>query len=112
MKEIFTKYKILILRSLGVLMLMIGFIVHFWSAPKEGYTQNEIAAANVARMEAHVRGSAGNSKNPKKSSSAKILEELKNTQAKQREYLTIIAMIFGIGFLGYSFIKRENDSVQ
>ncbi|QOY54959.1 hypothetical protein HUE87_01560 [Candidatus Sulfurimonas marisnigri] len=112
MKEIFIKNKKLIFRSLGVLFLIVGFIVYFWTTPKKGFTQNEIAAANVARMEAHAMRSTGNSKKSSKSSSAKILEELKNTQAKQREYLTIVTIIFGIGFLGYSFVNAKNDSEQ
>jgi hypothetical protein len=107
MKEIFIKYKIVILRTVGILMLVIGFTVHFWVTPKKGFTQNEIAARNVARMEARAMGSSGSFKKTSKSSSAEILKELKNAQEKQMQYLTIIAMILGVGFLGYSFIKRD-----
>ncbi len=88
-------------------MLLIGFVVHFWATPKEVLTQNEIAAANVARMEAKVAGGSTKSKKSKKKDDSKFLEELKNTQAKQLQYLTIIAMIMGVGFLGYSFIKPK-----
>ena len=107
MKEILIKNKIVILRVLGAIMLIIGFSVQFWSTPKEGFTQNEIAARNVARMEANVRGTS--SSRASTSSSAKIIKELKNTQKKQMKYLTIIAMILGVGFLGYSFIKPRQD---
>ena len=109
MKELFIKYKTVILRTLGVLMLIIGFAVHFWVTPKEGFTQNEIAAANVARMEARAMGDSGSFKKSSKSSSAEILKELKNAQEKQMRYFTIIAMIIGVGFLGYSFIKTKNQ---
>jgi len=109
MKEIFIKYKVVIIRVLGVLMLVIGFAVHFWSTPKEGFTQNELAARNIARMEARVLGGGGASKKPSESSSAKILQELKNTQAKRMQYLTIIGMGLGIGLLGYSFIGKKED---
>jgi hypothetical protein len=62
-------------------------------------------------MEASVSGAGGSSKQASKSDSSKFLEELKNTQAKQIRYLTIMSMVFGIGFLGYSFIsKPKNDS--
>ncbi len=105
--EFFIKNKILIFRSLGVLLLLIGFVVHFWVTPKEGLTQNEIAAANVARMEASARGGGGSSNKEHKPDASKFVEEFKNTQAKQVRYLTIIAMILGIGFLGYSFIKKK-----
>ncbi|MEN8303841.1 MAG: hypothetical protein ABFQ64_07210, partial [Campylobacterota bacterium] len=96
--------------SLGALMLVVGFAIHFWATPKEGISANERAAANVARMEAKVKGeSSAQSKSSKKSDS-KFLEELKKTQEKQLQYLTIIAMILGVGFLGYSFMpKKEKD---
>ena len=106
--EFFTKHKIFIFRSLGALMLLIGFVIHFWATPKEGLTKNEMAALNVARMEAKVAGgSNSSSKKPHKQDSSKFIKELKNTQAKQMQYLTIIAMILGTGFLGYSFIKKK-----
>ncbi len=110
MKDFFLKHKIAIFRSLGSLMLLVGFVAYFWITPKEGLSQNEIAAANVARMEARVAGGSGSSKKSQESSSSKILEELKNTQKKQMQYLTVIAMIFGVGFLGYSFLpKRDSE---
>jgi hypothetical protein len=109
--EFFTKHKILIFRSAGAFMLLVGFVVHFWTTPKEGLTQNEIAAANVARMEAKVAGGSSSSKETAKTDDSKFLEELKNTQAKQLEYLTIIAMILGVGFLGYSFVKKKEPEV-
>ena len=107
--EVFLKYKTVILRTVGILMLVIGFSVHFWVTPKEGLSANQRAAANVARMEAKVAGKANNGKSAKKDDS-KFLKELKNTQAKQIKYLTIIAMIFGVGFLGYSFVKKPQEN--
>lgn len=106
--EFFLKHKTVILRSLGSLMLVVGFGIHFWVTPKEGLSANQKAAANVARMEAKVKGSsAKSSKSPQKDSS-KFLEELKNTQEKQMQYLTILAMIIGVGFLGYSFMPKKD----
>ena len=109
--EFFNKNKILIFRGAGALMLLIGFVIHFWVTPKEGFTQNEIAAANVARMEAKVSGGSSSSKKSTKKDDSKFLQELKNTQAKQIRYLTITAMILGIGFLGYSFVKKKEPEV-
>ena len=109
MKEFFLKNKVVIFRFLGSFMLLVGFVIYFWVTPKEGLSRNEIAAANVARMEASVAGGNGSSKKSPKSSSTKILEELKSSQVKQIKYLTILSMILGIGFLGYSFIKPEED---
>ena len=112
--EYFLKNKIIILRVAGILMLVIGFAVHFWVTPKEVISQNDRAAANVARMEAQAKGK--NSKTEKKSSqqdNSKFLDSLKNTQAKQMEYLTIFSMIFGISFLGYTFLpKREEEIIK
>jgi hypothetical protein len=109
--EFFKKHKILILRSAGALMLLIGFVVHFWVIPKEGISKNEIAAANIARMEAKVAGKSNNSsKKQKKKEKSKYMQEFKNHQAKQVQYLTIIAMILGVGSLGYSFIKKKEPN--
>ncbi len=111
MKELFIKNRIVILRTLGVLMLVIGFVVHFWVTPKEGFTQNEIARANIARMEARAIGDSGSSKKSSKPDSSKFLKELKSNQEKQVQYMTIIVMILGVGFLGYSFMSKR-DSEQ
>ncbi|MDA7816965.1 hypothetical protein N9A28_02120 [Sulfurimonas sp.] len=109
MKELFLTHKTLIFRTVGSIMLLVGFVTYFWVTPKEGLSQNEIAAANVARMEARTAGGSGSSKKKTGSSSSKILEELKNTQKKQVQYLMIITIILGSGFLGYSFIKKKED---
>ena len=108
MKEIFLKHKTVIFRSLGAFMLVVGFASYFWTTPKKVLTQNEVAAANVARMEARVSGAQGSAKqNKPQSSSADILKHLKDTQEAQTRYLTILAMIFGVGFLGYSFMPKS-----
>lgn len=103
--EFFTQYKTIIFRSVGALMLLVGFAVHFWSTPQKGISENDRAAANVARMEAKVKGSS--TSHNSKSNESIFLQEFKNKQAKQMEYLTILVMILGVGFLGYSFIKKK-----
>lgn len=111
MKEIFIKYKIVIFRTAGSIMLLVGFALFFWITPKEVMSENEIAAANVARMEASVLGSSSGAKKASKPETAKFVEELKNAQKKQVQYLTILTMVFGVGFLAYSFLsKPKNDS--
>ncbi len=107
MAEIFKKYQKIILRTLGGLMLLVGFVIHFWSTPKEGFTRDELAAANVARMEASVAGGSATSSKVTHANDKPLFSEFKSAQKKQMEYLTILAMILGIGFLGYSFIKKE-----
>lgn len=106
--DYFFKYQTVILRTLGAMMLLIGFIVHFWVTPKEVVSANDRAAANLARMEASVSGS-GQIKQKKQTDNSKFLHELKKTQAKQAEYLTIIVMVLGGLSLGYSFIKRKEE---
>jgi len=105
--EYFIKHQKVILRTLGGLMLVIGFAVHFWDTPKKGLTESEIAAANVARMEASVAGKSSTS-NAQKPKESVFLKEFKSTREKQMKYLTIIAMILGLGFLIYSFIKKDD----
>jgi len=107
--EFFRKNSIVILRSLGALMLVVGFIIHFWTVPQKGLSANEKAAANVARMEAKVAGSGSKSQKSTKRESSDFLQELKKTQAQQLEYLTIIAMLLGVGFLGYSFVPKKEE---
>ena len=109
--DFFLKHKTVILRTMGALMLVIGFAAHFWVTPKEGFTKAELAAANVARMEAKVKGGSSKSGKSAKKNDSKYLDELKNKQEQQVRYLTIIAMILGIGSLGYSFIKKDEPEV-
>ena len=106
--EYFLKHKIVIFRTVGALMLVLGFVIHFWVVPKEGVSEVDMAAANVARMEASVKGHGGGSKKQHKPDTSKFIEQFKNTQAKQMKYMTIIAMILGVGFLGYSFIPKRD----
>ncbi len=107
--DFFNQNRVIILRTIGALMLVIGFAVHFWTMPKEGLSANDRAAANVARMEARVSGKGGASS--AKQDDSKFLKDLKETQAQQLQYLTIIAMILGVGSLGYSFMpKKEIES--
>ena len=108
--EFFKENQVIILRSLGAFMLVVGFIVHFWASPKEALSPNEIAAANVARMEAHTNASSTSSSQKTNTKHSKFLEKLKGQQAKQLEYLTILAMLLGFGFLGYSFVKKKEDT--
>ncbi|MGB3962396.1 MAG: hypothetical protein WBK95_09190 [Sulfurimonas sp.] len=107
--DFFLKYKTVLFRVSGAVLLLFALIAHFWMTPKEGLSEVEIAAANVARMEASVAGSSQSSKAAKPDTS-KFLEKFKSTQEKQMEYLTIIAIIFGSGLLLYSFIRPKSDN--
>lgn len=107
----FLKHQQVILRSLGALLLLVGFVIHFWTIPQKGVSQNDRAAANLARMEASVKGSSTAQITKSKPDSSKFLDELKGQQEKQVEYFTILIMLLGIGSLGYSFLKKKERVV-
>ena len=107
--KFFLKHKTAILRTLGGFMLLVGFVIHFWVTPKEGISEMEIAAANVARMEASVAGKSSSSKLVQPSA-VEYIEELKKNQDRQVKYLTILSMVLGVGFLGFSFMKRREEA--
>ena len=98
----------MILRSLGAFLLLTGFVINFWVTPQKGVSQNAVALANVKRMEASVQG-ASKQKVKQKPAVAHIAKALKATRAQQIKYMTIIAMVLGALFLGYSFLKKEED---
>jgi len=100
------KHQIILLRSVGGFIVLLAFIIHFWSTPKKGVSENERAAANIARMEAQVAGTSSSAKStqPKKSP---FLEAFESKKEKQMRYLSILAMILGLGFFGYSFVKPK-----
>ena len=106
--DFFLRYKIVIFRTLGVIMLVVGFSIHYWVTPKEVLSENDKAAARVARMEAMAKSTSITSQ---KKNDSKFLEHMKDTQAKQVQYMTILAMVFGIGFLGYSFIPKKDEDI-
>lgn len=92
-------------------MLLVGFALFFWNSPKEVVSENEIAAANVARMEASVSGGSSETKKAPKPETSKFVEELKNVQEKQVQYLVILVMVLGVGFLGYSFLSKNDSEI-
>lgn len=109
--DFFFKYKTVIIRSLGAIMLIVGFSIHFWETPKQGLSENDKAAARVARMESKVKGSSSREKASKEKDSSKFTDKMKNAQEKQMKYMTILAMLFGVGFLGYSFMPKKEEDI-
>ena len=107
MKELFLKHQTSILRFGGALMLIIGFAAYFWTTPKQGISENDRAAANVARMEAQSMGGSSSIPQKEKPSKSPFLKKYQDTQASQMRYALIIMMILGVGSLGYSFIRKQ-----
>ena len=107
--DFFLRYKLIILRSFGLFMLLTGFIIHFWITPQMvAVSKNDIAAANVARMQASVLGDSVSVKKKKRDISH-LSKSLASAQQKQLRYLTVFVMIVGGLFLGYSLLKKEED---
>jgi len=105
--EFFIKHQTIILRTVGSVLLVLSFVMYFWSSPKKGLSENEIAAANVARMEARVASQMGGATHKKKPDASQIAEKFKNTREDQLRYALIIMMILGVGSLGYSFVRKN-----
>ena len=100
--------KIIILRTFGSLLLILGFMVHYWNVEQKNLSENDKAALRVARMEAHAEGlKDSTSQEVSKKGSSEFLSHLKKAQKQQLEYFTIVAMILGVGFLGYTFIPTK-----
>jgi hypothetical protein len=106
--EFLIKHQTVLLRSVGAILILVSFAAFFWTAPKKGFSENEIAAANVARMEAKIAGSSS-ATSAQKPDKSPFLETYKQTQEKQMRYMLIVMMIFGVGFLAYSFLKKDKD---
>lgn len=104
--DFFLKNQKKIFRFFGVLLILVSFTVYFWGIPQKSVTKNDLAANNIARMEAAMQGHSYNGKNIKSGTSS-FSKVLAKTQKKQMQYLIILIMVFGIGFLGYSFMKKN-----
>ena len=109
--EFFLKHQKVILRTLGALLLIVGFVVNFWVTPQKAVNENAMALANVKRMEASVKGETSK-KTTKKPTVTHIVKVLKATRVKQIKYMTTLAMAFGILFLGYSFFKKDEQEEE
>ena len=85
----------------GVNFLLMALVLLFWSQPKAVLSENEKAAANVARMEAKAKGVSA------PSTTGNIMQEHHKSQKKQLRVFLIIMTISGAAFLGYGFLKKE-----
>lgn len=103
MNLFFKKYKIVLIRIIGVILLSLGILVNYLDTPKE-LSSVEIAAANVARMEASIKVSSATT-SPRGTSP--FASELNKTRQKQLEILFYLSIAFGLGLLIYSFKKKE-----
>ncbi|MEA3373488.1 MAG: hypothetical protein U9Q62_07345 [Campylobacterota bacterium] len=96
--------------SLGVLLIIGAVASLFWSNLDSGVTDEErMAAASVARMEARMSGQSSGAQQqaPEK---PMFSSDYRETQKEQLRYAVVIALIFGIGFVGYGLLKKEEKS--
>ncbi|MBU0631934.1 hypothetical protein KKA17_04755 [bacterium] len=105
MLELIIKHKVILSRSVGIFLIIIGIVALFWSKPEKVLTENEIAEANIARMEASLPKNTVSSK--KETKSSPFMKAYKDKQKEHIRYLVIVLIISGIAFFGYSFIKKK-----
>jgi hypothetical protein len=108
MTEWIKQYQRQLSMGVGVVLIVISAAWLFWDMSKSAVSDEEAkAAANVARMEARMSGtSTATQKAPDKPI---FMDVYKAKQKEQLKYTIIIMMIAGIGFVGYSFIRRKKD---
>lgn len=104
--EYFLKHQKMILRIAGAVMLVVGLSLYFWAAPEKGLSENEKAAANLARMEAATQGGASKSVKTQPPSH-KIAASLRETRKQQLRTLMLMVIALGGGFLVFSFLRKE-----
>ena len=94
--------------GVGVLLIVVSAAWLFWDMSRSAVSDEEAKAAlNVARMEARMSGtSAATQKAPDK---PLFMDVYKAKQKEQLKYTIIIMMIAGIGFVGYSLVRRKKD---
>ena len=105
MLEFIMKYKRILSRTVGIVLLVVGVAALFWSKPDAVLSENEMAEANIARMEASLPKSAAVSKNQPKE--APFMKAYKEKQKEHIRYLVIVLIISGAAFVGYSFIRKK-----
>ena len=95
-------------KIMGANFLVMAVVLLFWSQPKEGLSENEKAAANVARMEARMSGTSVT----KPSSQSNFMKEYRQSQKAQLQIFIVIMVVAGAGFLLYGFLKKEDPKDQ
>ena len=94
------KYQKILSLSIGIGCIIVYFTLYFWNNSKGAVlSENELAARNVARMEANVHGSTA-------TSSSSNLKSMAFTPKEVGNDLLLLLLIIGVGFSAYGFIKK------
>jgi uncharacterized protein with LGFP repeats len=89
----------------GMVLLLLGTALLFWDNRGSAVSEEErIAAANVARMEARMQSRHGGTAAPDK---AIFGTSYRDQQAQQLRYAVMALMFFGVVFMLYGFLKKE-----
>ncbi|MEA2111673.1 MAG: hypothetical protein U9P71_06445 [Campylobacterota bacterium] len=107
MKKWLKTNQIIVSRSLGAFLLVVGLGAFFWvnSSGSGVNVTEQRAAERVARMEARTSGTS--TATSKQQSKADYTEVYTDRSKEQMKFMLIIMMFLGLGSLGYSFIKKE-----
>lgn len=93
--------------GLGILLLVVSVAMLFWDNSGSATAEEERAAANVARMEARAKARMNGQPLPKEEPKPIFHERLKKRQEEQLRYALILMVIFGVGFVGYGYFRKE-----
>ena len=104
----FQKHIVAIFRFAGVVFLLSACIVYFLNSAPKSLTPQERAIMNVARMEGQVKTQMRVEVN-RPHSGTHLSKGMKDSHEKQLKYFTILAMLFGVGLIGYSFIPKKEE---
>jgi len=95
--------KKLAMKITGVNFLLMALVLLFWSQPQAVMSENEMAAANLERMASKASG-----KSRKPASNAQNFKQAQAAhQEEQVRIFMIMMVLFGVGFLGYGFMQKE-----
>jgi hypothetical protein len=89
--------------GIGSLFLIIALAMLFWSNGNSVSREEQIAQANIERMEARMRGESPSSSGQ----SNKALEQFYESRQQQMQYLLIAMIISGIALMAYGIFNKK-----
>ncbi|MEA3521495.1 MAG: hypothetical protein U9R50_00830 [Campylobacterota bacterium] len=103
MFEWIIKHQRLFSLGMGSLLLIIALGLFFWTNESALSKEERLAQANIARMQARTEGA----NHTQSVHASATLDTFYEGRDKQMQYLLIIMIIGGIGFLGFGFFKKS-----
>lgn len=107
MREWLIRHQKIVSRSVGILLILGAAVSLFWDMRGGGVSEEErLAAERVAQYEARMHAQMAGSQK-KSAEKPYFMEAYKEKQEQQLRYAVVIALTIGIGFVGYSFLRKE-----